>query len=151
MFQIKLLIVLLFWILTFIILTSCTCVKQTSYISDNEYDGTDAIIKGKVVYTKLMDNKTHSFTVFTILENYTPTVKEKVLKVISPIDEEACGVQFEVNQNWLLFAYKNDAMYTTNRCTRSMEFIPQDEYESYADSFIKKYHKNLVYLKSKQD
>ena len=88
MFQIKLLIVLLFWILTFIILASCTCVKQSSYISDIEYGGTDAIIKGKVVYTKLMDNKTHSFTVFTILENYTPTVKEKVLKVISPIDEE---------------------------------------------------------------
>ncbi len=39
--------------------------------------GTDAIIKGKVVYTKLMDNKTHSFTVFTI---HTPTVKEKGVK-----------------------------------------------------------------------
>ena len=149
MFQIKLLTIILFWVLTFIVLVSCTCVKLPSYLSNQEYNSIDIIVKAKVLYTRLMEDKKHSFTVFKIMENYKPEVKEKVIKIISPIDPESCGISFEANQDWLLFAYKKDTVYTTSKCTRSMEFIDQKDYKLYTDSFIKTYHKNILFLKSK--
>lgn len=145
----KLVFIVLFWLLTFIVLSSCICVENPVYITDAEYDRTSVIARAKVVYQKFNDAGDSATTVLRINENYTPDYALPVLKLNIPIDEKVCGVEFEEGQEWLVFAYKKDSVYTTSACTRTMRFIPQKDYKLYNDRYIDIYHKNLLYLKSK--
>lgn len=145
--HIKIFVVALFWIVTFIVLASCTCVQKPTLLKDIEYNGTDVIIKGKVIYKR--EESDGTYAIFKVSENYKPGLEIKNLKVKTPKSDDGCGLEFDLNQTWLIYAYKKDSIYSTSKCARSREFIPQEDYKKYNDRFIDAYHKNLLFLKSK--
>jgi len=99
---------------------ACSCLPPGT--PQEELAKMDAVFKGKVLE---VDEKFNSTTKVKLSVSETwKGVNSKEVVIYTAMDSAACGVYFEKNKEYLVYAHLEDGEYTTYLCSRTAE-IPQ--------------------------
>ena len=99
---------------------ACSCLPPGT--PQEELAKMDAVFKGKVLE---VDEKFNSTTKVKLSVSETwKGVSSKEVVIYTAMDSAACGVYFEKDKEYLVYAHLEDGEYTTYLCSRTAE-IPQ--------------------------
>ncbi|NLP52292.1 hypothetical protein [Bacillus sp. RO1] len=99
---------------------ACSCLPPGT--PQEELAKMDAVFTGKVLEVEEKFNSTKEVKL-----NVTETwkgVETKEVVIYTAMDSAACGVNFEKNKDYLVYAHLEDGEYTTYLCSRTAE-LPQ--------------------------
>lgn len=94
----------------------CSCLSSGK-INEEQYNSYNLIITGKVV--KLVEKEFNRIIYIKVVKYFKGNKKTTIVKIETPVWQSACGITPKIGENWLLFAYKQGKIYTTNLCTRT--------------------------------
>ncbi|NMH75420.1 hypothetical protein HF078_20275 [Bacillus sp. RO2] len=99
---------------------ACSCLAPGT--PQEELEKMDAVFTGKVLE---VDEKYNSTTEVKLSVTETwKGVDTKEVIIYTAMDSAACGVNFEKNKDYLVYAHLEDGEYTTYLCSRTAE-LPQ--------------------------
>jgi hypothetical protein len=100
---------------------SCKC-AQRSWI--DYLTGSEIAFRGKVQKLKQVDDNTIKAK-FDVLEMFKGD-SQKVYRVLTATESATCGVQFEVDQVYLVFATSDDNKFSTNSCAGTRVAVKEE-------------------------
>jgi antitoxin component YwqK of YwqJK toxin-antitoxin module len=133
---------ILFFILALPVnLIACECITNDGPLTIKNYNNSEYIISGKVI--KVIINQKEEFDKqiqieFQVDEIYKGKIDSKKVTIYTSLGEGSCGLSVNENEEWVIYAYMQDGVISTNTCTRS----EQKKYVSAVD------YKSLKYFKS---
>ncbi|WP_404445009.1 hypothetical protein LG307_18355 [Sutcliffiella horikoshii] len=96
---------------------ACSCLPPGT--PQEELAKMDAVFKGKVLE---VDEKFNSTTKVKLSVSETwKGVNSKEVVIYTAMDSAACGVYFEKDKEYLVYAHMEDGEYTTYLCSRTVE------------------------------
>ncbi|WP_053073748.1 hypothetical protein [Bacillus sp. LL01] len=97
--------------------SACSCLPPGT--PQEELKKMDAVFSGKVVNVKEKFNSTTEVKL-TVKESWKG-VSTKEVVIYTAMDSAACGVYFEKDKEYLVYAHLEDGEYTTYLCSRTAE------------------------------
>lgn len=106
---------------------ACSCLPLTV---ENAYEGSDLIFAGRVLESSVVVDGGSSKgdvevfwheidILFAVRTTYKGDSRPFSVVLRTPVDSAACGYNFEVGKNYLVYAYAEDGLFRTNLCTRT--------------------------------
>lgn len=117
--------IVLFFILAFPInLIACSCFTDIGPLTIKHYNNSEFIISGKaikvVINQKEVTDKQRQIE-FQIDEIFKGKIDSKRVIIYTSLIDASCGLFVNQNQEWVIFAYMQDGVISTNMCTRSQQ------------------------------
>jgi antitoxin component YwqK of YwqJK toxin-antitoxin module len=101
---------------------ACSCAPFQSYISVRDYIAMPYIFSGTVKEVTINQQEItdkQKKILFRVDEVFKGNINDSIITFYTSISDASCGVYFEVNESWVIWAYVNDGVLMTNLCTRS--------------------------------
>ncbi|MGD6778888.1 hypothetical protein ACQCT3_00475 [Sutcliffiella horikoshii] len=95
---------------------ACSCLPPGT--PQEELSKMDAVLTGKVL--EVEENNSTTKVKLSVSETWKG-VKTKEVVVYTAMDSAACGVNFEKDKDYLVYAHLEDGEYTTYLCSRTAE------------------------------
>ncbi len=136
---------LLIFILTMPInLIACSCGNFWGSVTIKDYNNSEIIISGKAI--KVIINKEESVDrqrqiEFQIDEIFKGKIELKKVTIYTALSDASCGLFIKEKEEWVIWAYLQNNVISTNLCTRSRQ-------KKYVSDFE---YKSLQYFKSNPD
>jgi antitoxin component YwqK of YwqJK toxin-antitoxin module len=123
-------------------LIACSCVTFGGSLTIKEYNSSKYIISGKA--TKVILNYNESIyrqrqIEFEIDEVFKGKIESKKITIYTALGDAACGLFVNENEEWVIYAYMYDGVFSTNLCTRSQL---KKKVSSYDYKSLKKFKNN---------
>ena len=132
-------------------LFACSCVTFGGSLTIKEYNNSKYIISGKA--TKVILNYEESIyrqrqIEFEIDEVFKGKIESKKITIYTALGDAACGLFVNENEEWVIYAYMDDGVFSTNLCTRSQlkKKVSSSDYKS-----LKKFKNNSSNTKWKNN
>jgi antitoxin component YwqK of YwqJK toxin-antitoxin module len=116
-------------------LIACSCITYGGPLTINEYNNSKYIISGKA--TKVILNYEESIyrqrqIEFEIDEIFKGKIESKKITIYTALGDAACGLFVNENEEWVIYAYMHDGVFSTNLCTRSQlkKKVSSSDYKS---------------------
>ncbi len=113
-------------------LLACSCFISRDPVSVRDYNAMPFIVSGTVKEIIIRDslNIDHQKQiVFEVNEVFKGSLKDKVINIYTAFSDASCGLFVQKGETWIIWAYMQQGVLTTNLCTRSL----QTKYVSEAD------------------
>lgn len=122
-------------------LIACSCVNFMGPFSIKEYNVNQFILSGKAIKVTIHENETidkQRQIEFQIDEIFKGKIDAKIVTIYTSLGDASCGLFVNEREEWVIWAYLQDNVLTTDLCTRSR----QKKYLSEADYTSLKYFKS---------
>lgn len=115
----KYLLALAFLFLTFGASESfaCSCAPPSQTTND-DFQKATAVFVGRVLDVQRKENAENITVKFTVQKYWKGKISNTV-KVMTASNSAACGVNFEVGKDYLVYATENNGKLSTNLCSRT--------------------------------
>ena len=120
---------------------ACSCANFWGPVTIKDYNNSEFIVSGKVTQVTLNEKETvhrQRQIEFQIDEVYKGKIDLKTVMIYTSLSDASCGLFVNENEEWVIWAYSENKVISTNLCTRSK----QKKYLSESD------YKSLKYFKS---
>lgn len=116
---------ILFFILALPVnLIACSCFTDRGPVTIKHYNNSEFIISGKaikvVINQKEETNKQRQIE-FQIDEIFKGQLDSKKVTIYTGLSDGSCGLFINENEEWVIYAYMQDGVISTNLCTRSQQ------------------------------
>ncbi|MEI8110725.1 MAG: hypothetical protein WCH59_07000 [Chitinophagia bacterium] len=122
-------------------LIACSCGISRGPVTIKEYNYSQFILSGKAIKVSINKNETidkQKKIEFQIDEIFKGKIEAKTVTIYTALDDGACGLNVNENEEWIIWAYLQDNVLTTDLCTRSTK----KKYQSEIDYTSLKYFKS---------
>ncbi len=119
--MIRLLILIL--ILTIQVI-ACSCKNFSTPFTIKDYNNSELIISGKAIKVTINENETvdrQRQIEFQIDEVYKGKITLKNVMIYTSLGDASCGLYVRENEEWVIWAYLQNNVISTNLCTRSTQ------------------------------
>jgi hypothetical protein len=99
---------------------SCTPLKPLDEKQYNEYS---LITKGKVVNVSVTNFERTIY--LEVQAYYKGGGNQRILKILTPIQDGTCGIVPTVGEQWMIYAYTEGKVFRTELCTRTKNMNPK--------------------------
>ncbi len=117
-------LILLFILILPVNLIACSCYTYGGPVTIKDYNNSEFIITGKaikvVINNKEVTDKQRQIE-FQIEEVFKGQIDLKKITIYTSSDVASCGLFVNENEEWLIYAYMQDGVVSTNLCTRSRQ------------------------------
>lgn len=100
----------------------CTCNDFGGPITIKDYNENQFIISGKAIRVTINKNETYDKQRqidFEIDEIFKGEFSERIINIFTSISDASCGLFVKENEEWIIWAYIQDNVISTNLCTKS--------------------------------
>ena len=116
---------ILFFILALPVnLIACSCGTYGGPVTIKHYNNSEFIISGKaikvVINQKEVTDKQRQIE-FQIDEIFKGQIDSKKVTIYTSLSDGSCGLIINENEQWVIYAYMQDGVISTNLCTRSQQ------------------------------
>jgi antitoxin component YwqK of YwqJK toxin-antitoxin module len=143
-------LILLFILILPVNLIACRCYTYGGPVTIKDYNNSEFIITGKAIKVVINNNEVtdkQRQIEFQIEEVFKGQIDLKKITIYTSSDVASCGLFVNENEEWLIYAYMQDGVVSTNLCTRSRQkkHVSAVDYES-----LKKFqnHSNITEWKN---
>ncbi len=103
---------------------ACSCGNFWGTVTIKDYNGSAFILSGKAI--KVTINKKEAFDKqrqieFQVDEIYKGEIESKTVMIYTSLSDASCGLFVKENEEWIIWAYLQNNVITTNLCTRSRQ------------------------------
>jgi len=103
---------------------ACSCVALTA---EEAFEGHDAVFEGRVLEVRRSDDPTGAtVAVLEVVQHWKGIESERV-EVSTAAQDSMCGIAFEVDTSWLIYAERAGDALTTGLCARTRRMSAADE------------------------
>lgn len=103
---------------------ACSCVATTA---EEAFEGHDAVFEGRVLEVRRSDDPAGAtVAVLEVVQHWKGIESERV-EVSTPAQGSMCGVAFEVDTSWMIYAARAGDALTTGLCSRTRPMAEADE------------------------
>lgn len=127
---------ILFFILALPVnLIACSCYTDYGPVTIKNYNNSEYIISGKaikvIIYQKEETDKQRQIE-FQIDEIFKGKIDSKKVTIYTALSDASCGLFINENEEWVIYAYMQDGVISTNLCTRSKlkKHVSEVDYKS---------------------
>ena len=117
-------IVLFFMLALPVNLIACKCYTEIGPVTIKHFNKFNFIISGKarkvVINQKEVTDKQRQIE-FQIDEIFKGQIDSKKITIYTALSDASCGLIVNENEEWVIYAYMQDGVITTDRCTRSRQ------------------------------
>ena len=114
---------------------ACSCANIWGAITIKDYNSSEFIISGKAI--KVLINEKEEIgkqrqIEFQIDEIYKGKIDVKTITIYTSLSDASCGLYVNENEEWVIWAYLQNNVISTNLCTRSRQkkFISDLDFKS---------------------
>lgn len=116
---------ILFFILALPVnLIACSCFTDRGPVTIKHYNNSEFIISGKaikVVINQKEETDKQRQIEFQIDEIFKGQIDSKKVTIYTGLSDGSCGLFINENEEWVIYAYMQDGVISTNLCTRSQQ------------------------------
>lgn len=116
---------ILFFILALPVnLIACSCFTDRGPVTIKHYNNSEFIISGKaikVVINQKEETDKQRQIEFQIDEIFKGQLDSKKVTIYTGLSDGSCGLFINENEEWVIYAYMQDGVISTNLCTRSQQ------------------------------
>ncbi len=123
---------------------ACKC-RGLEEINEQEIKQYHVIFRGTAI--KVVENEEKTIITFRIDKLYKGELQATTLQIATPSDVGACGIASKLGEQWLIYAFRINKVYTTSLCTRTVNLNPPKSW-NYADT-QKRMQKDLMFLEER--
>lgn len=131
-------LILFFLLVSPLNLIACKCYTVRGSVTIKDFNKSDFIFSGKatkvVIDQKEVTDRQRQVE-FQIDELFKGQISSKKVTIYTALSSASCGLYINENEEWVIYAYMQDGVISTNRCTRSLQ---------------KKYHTSADYISLNQ-
>lgn len=116
---------ILFFILALPVnLIACTCYTDSGPVTIKHYNNSEFIISGKAIKVVINENEVEDKKrqiEFQVDEIFKGQIDSKKVTIYTSLIDGSCGLFVNENEEWIIYAYMQDGVISTNLCTRSRQ------------------------------
>lgn len=116
---------ILFFILALPVnIIACSCFTDRGPVTIKNYNNSEFIISGKaikVVINQKEETDKQRQIEFQIDEIFKGQLDSKKVTIYTGLSDGSCGLFINENEEWVIYAYMQDGVISTNLCTRSQQ------------------------------
>lgn len=127
---------ILFFILALPVnLIACSCNTDNGPVTIKIYNNSEYIISGKaikVIINQKEETDKQRQIEFQIDEIFKGKIGSKKATIYTALSDASCGLFINENEEWIIYAYMQDGVISTNLCTRSKQkkYVSEVDYKS---------------------
>ena len=103
----------------------CSCLEPPP--PEEAYEEADVVLSGKVINIDLDDSGYYFEVSIQTIDVWKGDVLDEII-ILTETSSDACGFNFQINNEYLIYAYSYNSGIYTNICTRTnlLEFTDED-------------------------
>ncbi len=128
-------LILLFILALPVNLIACSCNIDYGPVTIKNYNNSEYIISGKaikVIINQKEETDKQRQIEFQIDEIFKGKIDSKKVTIYTALSDASCGLFINENEEWVIYAYMQDGVISTNLCTRSKQkkYVSEVDYKS---------------------
>lgn len=128
-------LILLFILALPVNLIACSCYIDYGPVTIKNYNNSEYIISGKaikVIINQKEETDKQRQIEFQIDEKFKGKIDSKKVTIYTALSDASCGLFINENEEWVIYAYMQDGVISTNLCTRSKlkKYVSEVDYKS---------------------
>lgn len=128
-------LILLFILALPVNLIACSCYIDYGPVTIKNYNNSEYIISGKaikVIINQKEETDKQRQIEFQIDEIFKGKIDSKKVTIYTALSDASCGLFINENEEWVIYAYMQDGVISTNLCTRSKlkKYVSEVDYKS---------------------
>jgi len=116
---------IIFFILTLPVnLIACSCYTDSGPVTIKYYNNSEFIVSGKAIKVVINQNEVEDKKrqiEFQVDEIFKGQIDSKKVTIYTSLSDGSCGLFVNENEEWVIYAYMEDGVISTNLCTRSQQ------------------------------
>lgn len=98
---------------------ACSCVPRDQ-ATNNDFQKATAVFTGRVLSVQRKENA-ENVTVKLTIQKYWKGKVSNEIKIVTASNSAACGFNFEVGKDYLVYATETNGKLSTNNCSRTAQ------------------------------